>query len=463
MALRNLSIATLSNPEFINLSPCDINSLMSKCEIKVCYIGENRNQSYITKDKAAEISKTLRGVPIVGMFHNDKQDFGDHEKQIYIDDNGNITFTSKTVPYGFVSPDSKVWFQEFEDSDDYGIRTIRTYLMCEGYLWTGQYKECQSAITEGKGQSMEFDENTIDGKWANDNKTGIEFFIINDATFTKLCILGDDVEPCFEGGAITEPKVSTNFSKVDNEFKNTLFTMMQDLQTALTKQGGQNMDNENVITGANEPTPAPEIDTSTPIEGTPNQEGDSSSNNEPTPDFKKNDDEDKSEPKKEDSQSNKDDSSKDDNKDGEKNEDEDKKKKSNYQAEELLTKFTELQTQYTELQKQFEALTEFKKNVEDKEKDALIGKFYMLSDEDKKDVIENKSTYSLEDIESKLSVICFRKKVNFNLDDSAKNDNTTETENKPDVTTYNLNQAVDNSSVPAWIQAVRKTQANQNC
>ena len=40
----------------------------------------------------------------------------------------------------------------------------------------------------------------------------------------------------------------------------------------------------------------------------------------------------------------------------------------------------------------------------------------MLSDEDKKDVIENKSKYSLDDIEAKLSVICVRKKVNFDLD-----------------------------------------------
>jgi hypothetical protein len=45
----------------------------------------------------------------------------------------------------------------------------------------------------------------------------------------------------------------------------------------------------------------------------------------------------------------------------------------------------------------------------------------MLSDEDKKDVIENKTKYSLSEIESKLSVICFHKKVNFNLEDNTKN------------------------------------------
>ena len=43
------SIATINSPEFINLQPLDINPLMSACEIKVFYIGENRNGSYISK------------------------------------------------------------------------------------------------------------------------------------------------------------------------------------------------------------------------------------------------------------------------------------------------------------------------------------------------------------------------------------------------------------------------------
>ena len=63
-------------------------------------------------------------------------------------------------------------------------------------------------------------------------------------------------------------------------------------------------------------------------------------------------------------------------------------------------------------------LRQFKAEIENQQKDELIAQFYMLSDEDKKDVIENKSKYSLEEIESKLAVICFKKKVNFNLETS---------------------------------------------
>ena len=84
----------------------------------------------------------------------------------------------------------------------------------------------------------------------------------------------------------------------------------------------------------------------------------------------------------------------------------------------------------------------------------MISKFYFLSDEDKKEVIENKSKYSLDEIEAKLSVICVRNKVNFDLDDSSKND--INTEGSDDITTFSLND--QGSSVPAWVMAVKNNQ-----
>ena len=71
--------------------------------------------------------------------------------------------------------------------------------MTTGYLWTGQFPECKSAVEgDGKPHSMELDEETLQGEWSNNIKQNMEFFIINDAVFSKLCILGDDVEPCFK-------------------------------------------------------------------------------------------------------------------------------------------------------------------------------------------------------------------------------------------------------------------------
>ena len=205
------SIATIDAPQFINLQPLDINPMMSKCEIKVLYIGANRNHSYITKEVATEMAKTLRGAPIVGYYKEEKEDFADHGEQVIFDDEG-IHFNCLTKPYGFVSPDAQVWFQKFEDTDEFGNKEVREYLMTTGYLWTGQFEECKSAVEgDGKPHSMELDEQTLNGHWSENIKTGYEFFIINDAIFSKLCMLGDDVEPCFEGSSITAPNISKNF------------------------------------------------------------------------------------------------------------------------------------------------------------------------------------------------------------------------------------------------------------
>ena len=456
--LKNTSVATLSHPEFINLKPCDINPLMSKCEIKILYIGENRNGSYITKEVATNMAATLRGAPIVGYFKKDKQDFSGHGEEVTITDEGKIEFQTKTVPYGFVSPDARVWFQEFTDIDQYGIKTIRNYLMSEGYLWTGQYEECQSAITEGKPQSMELDEETLDGTWTINNKTGIEFFIINDATFTKLCILGDDVEPCFEGGSIAAPDVSTSFSFVDKEFKNSLYNMMQELKFALL-QGGQNMSKEvkdSALTPEAAPIPeTPDISTEAGIvEG----EGDEGSSSGVETDFaaKKPEEEEKKDSKEEDS---KEDGESEDPDKKKKDDEEDfaDKKKNVCQSSLVEQEHSELKQKYDTLNAQYIELLAFKQKIEDKEKDELIGRFFMLSDEDKKDVVENKAKYSLEEIESKLSVICFRKKVNFDLGETVENDNKAETQN---ITTYSLND--DSSTTPAWIKRVKDTKASNN-
>ena len=118
--------------------------------------------------------------------------------------------------------------------------------MTTGYLWSGQFEELTKVINEGQPQSMELDPDSLQGHWATDNNLGVDFFIINDATFSKLCILGDNVEPCYEGASVTSPEVSKNFSK-DTEFQQTLFSMMNDLQTALNSKGGLNMSENELI------------------------------------------------------------------------------------------------------------------------------------------------------------------------------------------------------------------------
>ena len=436
------SVATIDSPEFINLQPLDINPLMSKCEIKVLYIGENRNHSFITKDVATEMSKTLRGAPIVGYYKEENQDFRDHGDQIIIDEKG-IQFKCLTKPYGFVSPDAEVWFQKFEDTDDFGNKIVREYLMTTGFLWTGQFEEAKLAIEQGRPHSMELDKDTLDGYWSENVNTKMELFIVNDAIFSKLCILGDDVEPCFEGSSVTAPNVSTNFSKVDDNFKQTLFSMMQDLKFALEGGNMAKVDEEKkdktneTVENKTDKTTEEVKDTETEKD---NKDKDKKKNY--TKEDKKEEDnpvpaEDKKhEEKKEETKTPAED----------KKEEEDKKDKKDY-----ALMYSELETKYNDLSAKYESLVAFKQNVEKQQKEELIGGFYMLSDEDKKDVVAHIDEYSLDDIEAKLSVICVRKKVNFDLDDTSKNENKTEEENP--VTTFNLENA--GGSVPAWIKAIQ--------
>ena len=456
MSLAHKSVATIKSPEFINLTPLDINPLMSACEIKVFYIGQNRNKSFISKQVATQMAKTLRGAPIVGYYKPDKEDFTDHGEEITIDGDG-VHFKNNTKPYGFVAPDAKVWFKDFEEEDDFGNSVIRTYLMTTGYLWEGQFEEAKKVFEDdGKPHSMELDEKSLKGHWATNPNNNMEFFIINDAIFEKLCILGDEVEPCFQGSGITAPEVSTTFS-LDDNFKHTLFTMMEELKYAL--EGGNTMAKvaeasvNEIVT-----TVEPEVTTEF-TENQVNENESSSSEQAPTSEFKKDDEEDKKE--KENPSENEDDKKDEDNGGGtsdsdddsadkeKKDDEEDKKKKFTV----LEQEYNELQTSYASLKEEVEELRTFKKKIEDKEKDDLIKDFYMLSDEDKKDVIEHKSEYSLEDIKSKLAVICFEKKVNFNLDTSSENEESTVEEDENPVTTFDI-KATEDSTVPEWVKAV---------
>lgn len=461
------SVATIRHPEFVNITP--YNPLISQCEIKVLYVGENRNKTVISKEVAREMANSLPGCPIVGYFKKENEDFSDHGDRITIE-GGKVKVESLTKPYGFVAPDAKVWFQEFEDTDEFGNKILREYLMTTGYLWTGQYEECQAVVDEGKPHSMEIDKDTLKGQWSKNQKTGVDFFIINDAIFSKLCILGDEVEPCFEGASVTAPDISTSFAKIDenDDFNKTLYNMMQELKFAL--EGGQRMaveklEKENLEFSAEqdkvdenislENQNSTETSTETSFAKKEDEEEDKETSDASAKDESSEEDEDKKdkyikeedEDEKEDKEDNSEDSE-------DKNDEEDSKKKYSLLEEE----FSALQEKYSRLENDYNELVLFKNEIENSKKDELIKSFYMLSEEDKADVIANKTQYSLDEIEAKLSVICVRKKVSFTREEPEVE--TTLPEDRDVITTFNLNESA--SGIPNWIKAVQKTAQNRH-
>ena len=475
----NRSIPKGSHLEFVNIQP--LNPLISKCEIKVLYTGKNRNRSFISKEVATKMANSLPGTPIVGQYFYQTGDFGDHgEEELVIDDKG-LRFIKSTVPYGFVATDAKVWWQNFVDKD--GVE--REYLLTEGYLWTGRYPDCKRIIEKGNHQSMELDRDSlvgewskISGEWSKFENDEHEYFIISDAVFSALCILGEEVEPCFEGANITK-KGGIMYSLDRDEFKEKMLDFMADLKDALNNlgyEGGKQVENLNNPTIETPVVETPEVETvvepiveeetvveevvETPetVEGAEVAEVEESSE-EVEEEFAK---------KKEEDEANEEDSNSEDKKESNSEEEDDKEKKKNYSLEEVV-EYQELLTKYAELEGQFNAISEELNSIkpeynklkekaieaEEKAKEDMINSFYMLSEEDKAEVRANKANFSLEDIEAKLSVICVRKKVNFDLEESSKNEDNTETP----ITTFNVGDSHD--ATPAWLRAVDAVAKNR--
>ena len=413
--LRNTSVATIAAPEFVNLAEDALNPGISKADVKVLYLGENRNGSFIDKETAMKMSETLRACPIVGAYRKDIDDFGDHGEIIHIE-NGEITFDCATAPYGFVAPDAKVWFKEFTDYDEFGNTVNREYLMTTAYLWTGQYPEIERCIKEGMGQSMELDGASIDGHWAENSESGIEFFIINDASFTKLCVLGDGVEPCFEGASVEAPNISDKFSK--EGFTTTLYNMMNELKFALAenanakdanaKDAEKTDDSESVVEETTDFTENKEEEveetTEEAVDFAENAEESTESaevveeNLDQESDFSANTEEEK---ESEEVVENTEESA--DNEFAEKD----------AEIETLKSEVASLQEKYSLLETEAEELRSYKASRISADKDALINKYNMLSDDDKAEIVANKDSYSYEEIESKLALLYVKKNVDF--------------------------------------------------
>ena len=491
--------------EFINITP--LNPLISKCQIKVCYVGDepNRNRSIITKETAKQMANSLPGCPIVGFFNEEKNDFEEHNRIIDIS-NGQFKIKDTTRPYGFVDLGAKVWFQKFLDD---GMNE-REYMMTEGWLWTGQYPECRRILAHGNNQSMELDEELINAHWSKDGNGDPKFIIINEAIISKLCTLGEANEPCFEGASIGAPTIQFAF---EDGFKEQLFSMISELNDYLNK-GGEKVftryaveigdalwtalyshvegtygiesvceDGEQkfaVLTDAD--NKYYRLDFSVAEDGAIAFAAEATLLEEYTPSEEPQFDAEAvaeyAKSKKKDEEEPKDDEGSDDGDEekcpkcgkkksececeDEPDEDDDDKKKgkkekynleeiqeyvelsSNYAA--LETNYSAAQARITELEGQLAELTTFKKSVEKAEKEKMIASFYMLSDEDKSDVMTNIDTYSLDDIEAKLSILCVRNKVSFNLDDD-KNDGT-------NPTVFKLDEGMSDDA-PAWVKALR--------
>ena len=155
---------------------------ISKARCRIFYRGANRNGTYITDEFAEKLLSTISYSPVKGIFEESENDFTDHGTERSL---GRI--------YGVVPESPNFAWETFLDED--GVE--REYACVDVLLYTSLYKEAQDI--PGKSQSMELYAPSIKGNW--EIVEGKKLFKYTDGCFLGLQVLGDTVEPCFEGAA----------------------------------------------------------------------------------------------------------------------------------------------------------------------------------------------------------------------------------------------------------------------
>lgn len=203
--IRQFSVTTYGNLE-------KYTDTISKARCRIFYKGLNRNGSYITDEFAEKLLASIPYAPVKGIYNT--EDYEDHGER---SDEGRI--------YGIVPENPNVTWEDFEDED--GV--VRTYACVDVYIFTALYKEAQEVI--GKAQSMEIYPPSIRGEWTY--MKGRRVFKFIDGCFLGLQVLGDEVEPCFEGAAFFAlyDDIVAAFQKIEKVVEDTKNT---------NQMGGQN-------------------------------------------------------------------------------------------------------------------------------------------------------------------------------------------------------------------------------
>ena len=190
------------------------NSGYSKARVNIFYDKLNRNGTYFSKEVAEQMLLSLPGTPVVGYYDDDLEDFTTHES------------IKVTRPIGFVPENANIEWENIVDDD--GV--TKSYASADVILWTARYPEAKLVV--GKSHSMELNPETMQGSFQVID--GNYCFVVTKAEFYGLCVLGDNVEPCFEDSKF----YNLNYTNIKNEFAE----MVRDYSQALENiKGGQEM------------------------------------------------------------------------------------------------------------------------------------------------------------------------------------------------------------------------------
>lgn len=213
-------------PSVMEVTPYKIvgalNETITKARLKVFYLGENDNGSFITKEFGERLMQTIPYCPTKGIYDRGSRDFMGHAEP----DDGRI--------YGVVPEDPNLTWEDIRDED--GI--LRTYGCVDVYLYTGLYKEAREII--GKSQSMELLPESIVGEWTV--RDGFPVYTYTDASFLGLQVLGEDHTPCFPDSNFFTKE---NSRGMDDSIAY-LFTKITEMEKTMLKDKDRDKDKDEV-------------------------------------------------------------------------------------------------------------------------------------------------------------------------------------------------------------------------
>ena len=172
----------------------DDTKTIGRCRIFYKYA--NRNGSYITDEFAEKLIASLPYTPVKGIFDAEENDYTDHGQ---VRSEGRI--------YGVVPENPNFAWEKHTDDD--GVE--REYACVDVLYYTGIYPEANAI--NGKAQSMELYRKSLKGDWQFIE--GKRRFVYTDGCFLGLQVLGDSVEPCYEGAGFFNLKNQTDETTVN--------------------------------------------------------------------------------------------------------------------------------------------------------------------------------------------------------------------------------------------------------
>ena len=149
------------------------------------------NNVKFSQESTINALPTLKNIPIVALYKDDEQNFGDHE---IIRDVDGIRYG--TYPIGMIPESAEQWIEEVQTEEG-----TKQYLCSDILLWKRQKKEFQLIKSQGTF-SVSMEVGMVDYEF-NANKV----CNVNEFYFTAIAVLGNGVKPAFKEACLNFHKI----------------------------------------------------------------------------------------------------------------------------------------------------------------------------------------------------------------------------------------------------------------